>query len=256
MEIITKRGIDMRVLIIGATGGIGKALIDIFYRNNWEILAVGRNQDILKELKKKYKEKLNIYSLDLENEKNINKFFKEIEEQDINLLINGAGIGELGHFEDISYENEKKMIDINIIALIKFTKYFYNKIDGIINISSTAGFQYGGPLMTGYYATKSFVNSFTFGLMGEGGKTRMMLLCPGPTLTNFKGVNKNFKGIAKFYMTTPEEVAEKCYSDYLRKKRISIPGKINKILYFFNKIIPIISQLKMIKKIQEKKIKK
>lgn len=110
--------------------------------------------------------------------------------------------------------------------------------------------------MTGYYATKSFVNSFTFGLMGEGGKTRMMLLCPGPTLTNFKGVNKNFKGIAKFYMTTPEEVAEKCYSDYLRKKRISIPGKINKILYFFNKIIPIISQLKMIKKIQEKKIKK
>ena len=57
MEIITKRGIDMRVLITGATGGIGKALIDIFYRNNWEILAVGRNQDILKELKKKYKEK-------------------------------------------------------------------------------------------------------------------------------------------------------------------------------------------------------
>ena len=55
MEIITKRGIDMRVLITGATGGIGKALIDIFYRNNWEILAVGRNQDILKELKKNTK---------------------------------------------------------------------------------------------------------------------------------------------------------------------------------------------------------
>ena len=58
MEIITKRGIDMRVLITGATGGIGKALIDIFYRNNWEILAVGRNQDILKELKKKIQRKI------------------------------------------------------------------------------------------------------------------------------------------------------------------------------------------------------
>ncbi len=246
----------MRVLITGATGGIGKALIDIFYRNNWEILAIGRNQDILKELKKKYKEKLNIYPVDLEDEKNIDKFFKEIEEQDINLLINGAGIGELGYFEDISYENEKKMIDINIIALIKFTKYFYGKIDGIINISSTAGFQYGGPLMSGYYATKSFVNSFTFGLMGEESKTKMMLLCPGPTLTNFKGMNKEIKGMAKFYITTPEEVAKRCYFDYLRKRRVSIPGKINKILYFFNKVMPIMPQLKAIKKVQEKKIKK
>ena len=153
----------------------------------------------------------------------------------IELLINGAGIGELGYFEEISYEDEKNMIDINITALLKFTKYFYGKAEGIINISSTAGFQYGGPLMSGYYATKAFVNSFTFGLIGEKGKTRMMLLCPGPT---------------------PEEVAEKCYSDYLKGKRVSIPGKINKLLYFFNKMVPIMSQLKTIKKIQEKKIKK
>ena len=246
----------MKVLITGATGGIGKALIDIFYRNGWEILAVGRNRNILKELKGKYRDRLNTYYVDLGNEKSIDEFFKELEGEEINLLINGAGIGELGYFEDIPYENEKKMIDINIVAVIKFTKYFYNKIDGIINISSTAGFQCGGPLMSGYYATKSFVNSFTFGLMGEGGRTRLMLLCPGPTLTNFKGVDKELKGLAKFYTTTPEEVAEKCYSDYLKGKRISIPGKINKILYFFNKIMPVIPQLKMIKKIQKKKIEK
>lgn len=246
----------MKVLITGATGGIGRALIKVFYRNGWEILAVGRNQNMLTELKEKYKEKLNIYSLDIEVEKNIDELFKSLEGQHIELLINGAGIGELGYFKDISYGVEKRMIDINIIALIKFTKYFYGKTEGIINISSTAGFQYGGPLMTGYYATKSFINSFTFGLMGEGGKTRMMLLCPGPTLTNFKGVNKELKGLAKFYTTTPEEVAEKCYSDYLKGKRISIPGKINKILYFFNKMMPIMFQLKVIKKIQEKKTKK
>ncbi|MGN0944449.1 SDR family NAD(P)-dependent oxidoreductase, partial [Fusobacterium varium] len=46
----------MKVLITGATGGIGKALIDIFYRNGWEILAVGRNRNILKELKGKYRD--------------------------------------------------------------------------------------------------------------------------------------------------------------------------------------------------------
>lgn len=246
----------MKVLITGATGGIGKALIEVFYKNSWKILAVGRNQNILKKLKEKYKEKLDIYSVDIEIEKNIDELFKSLEGQHIELLINGAGIGELGYFKDISYEAEKKMIDINIIALIKFTKYFYGKTEGIINISSTAGFQCGGPLMSGYYATKSFVNSFTFGLMEEENKTRMMLLCPGPTLTNFKGVDKELKGLAKFYTTTPEEVAERCYSDYLKRKRLSIPGKINKILYFFNKVMPIIFQLKAIKKIQEKKIKK
>ena len=139
----------MKVLITGATGGIGKALIDIFYRNGWEILAVGRNRNILKELKGKYRDRLNTYYVDLGNEKSIDEFFKELEGEEINLLINGAGIGELGYFEDIPYENEKKMIDINIVAVIKFTKYFYNKIDGIINISSTAGFQCGGPLMSG-----------------------------------------------------------------------------------------------------------
>lgn len=246
----------MKVLITGATGGIGRALIEVFYKNGWEILAVGRNQHILRELKAKYKEKLNIYSIDIEIEKNIDELLKDLEGQHIELLINGAGIGELGYFEEIPYADEKRMIDVNIIALIKFTKYFYGKTKGIINISSTAGFQYGGPLMSGYYATKSFVNSFTFGLMGEENKTRMMLLCPGPTLTNFKGVNRELKGLAKLYTTTPEEVAEKCYFDYLKRKRVSIPGKINKILYFFNKVMPIMSQLKMIKKIQEKKIKK
>lgn len=246
----------MKVLITGATGGIGRALIEVFYRNGWEILAVGRNENILKELKEKYKEKLSIYPTDMGNEENIDILFKELDGMSIELLINGAGIGELGYFEEISYEDEKNMIDINITALLKFTKYFYGKAEGIINISSTAGFQYGGPLMSGYYATKAFVNSFTFGLIGEKGKTRMMLLCPGPTLTNFKGVNKKLKGSAKFYTTTPEEVAEKCYSDYLKGKRVSIPGKINKLLYFFNKMVPIMSQLKTIKKIQEKKIKK
>ena len=72
----------MKVLITGATGGIGRALIKVFYRNGWEILAVGRNQNMLTELKEKYKEKLNIYSLDIEVEKNIDEFvYKQYEVQ-------------------------------------------------------------------------------------------------------------------------------------------------------------------------------
>lgn len=252
----------MNVLITGATGGIGQALIEVFYRNRWNILAVGRNKKILEELKLKYGDKIKIYSRNIEKEEEIKKFLQEIENIEINLLINGAGIGEIGEFENISMIEEQRMIDINIQALLTLTKYFYKKMlerkeGGIINISSTAGFQVGGPLMCGYYATKAYVNSLTFGLIEEskGKNIKIMLLCPGPTATNFKGMNREIERAKKLYVTTPEEVANQCYRDYISGKNLSIPGKVNKILYYLNRFIPWKIQLKNIEKIQRKKQK-
>ena len=82
-----------------------------------------------------------------------------------------------------------------------------------------------------------------------------MLLCPGPTATNFKGMNKEIEGAKKLYVTTPEEVANQCYRDYISGKNLSIPGKVNKILYYLNRFIPWKIQLKNIEKIQRKKQK-
>ena len=252
----------MNVLITGATGGIGQALIEVFYKNSWNILAVGRNNKILEDLKLKYKDRIEIYSRDINKEKEIIEFLEEIKDREINLLINGAGIGEIGEFENISLIEEQKMININIQALLILTKHFYKKMlkrkeGGIINISSTAGFQVGGPLMCGYYATKAYVNSLTFGLIEENQEKniKIMLLCPGPTATNFKGMKREIEGVKKFYITTPEEVANQCYRDYTSGKKLSIPGKINKTLYYINKFIPWKIQLRNIKKIQEKKYK-
>ncbi|MCF2638850.1 SDR family NAD(P)-dependent oxidoreductase [Fusobacterium varium] len=250
----------MNVLITGATGGIGQALIEVFYKNSWNILAVGRNKKILEELKLKYGDKIEIYSRDIGKEKEIIEFLEEIRGREIDLLINGAGIGEIGEFENISLIEEQRMIDINIQALLILTKYFYKKMlerkeGGIINISSTAGFQVGGPLMCGYYATKAYVNSLTFGLIEEskGKNIKIMLLCPGPTATNFKGMKSEIEGAKKFYITTPEEVANQCYRDYISGKKLSIPGRVNRILYYLNKFIPWKIQLKNIEKIQRKK---
>lgn len=122
----------------------------MFYRTVEEINMCW-NQNMLTELKEKYKEKLNIFF-----RYRIEKYWwivaKFKERTAYRAFNNGAG--EPGYFEDISYGVEKRMIDINIIALIKFTKYFYGKTE----------FKYifycwvfnGDKLMTGYYATKSF----------------------------------------------------------------------------------------------------
>lgn len=253
----------MNILITGATGGIGQALIEVFYRNGWDILAVGRNKKILEELKLKYGDKIEVYRKDIEKEEEIIKLLEEIENRKIDLLINGAGIGEIGEFENIPLIDEQRMLNLNIQALLILTKYFYRKMlerkeGGIINISSTAGFQVGGPLMCGYYATKAYVNSLTFGLIEESKEKniKIMLLSPGPTATNFKGMKKEIEGIKKLYVTTPEEVANQCYRDYISGKNLSIPGRVNKILYYLNRFIPWKIQLRNIKKIQGKKYKK
>ena len=171
----------MNVLITRATGCIGQALIEVFYKNSWNILAVGRNNKILEDLKLKYKDRIEIYSRDISKEKEIIEFLEEIKDREINLLINEARIGEIGEFENISLIEEQKMININIQALLILTKYFYKKMlkrkeGGIINISSTAGFQVGGPLMCGYYATKAYVNSLTFGLIEENQEKNIKIM--------------------------------------------------------------------------------
>lgn len=252
----------MKVLITGATGGIGEALIDILVKNGYEIYALGRNKEKLLKLEKNYPSKIKGFPINLNSENEIEEFLQNFKE-DINLLINGAGIGEIGYLEDISYNLLKEMIDINVTALTKFTKFFYDKMvdkgEGtIVNISSTAGFQKGGPLMSVYYGTKAYVNSFTLSLYNEGKEkgVKVIILAPGPTKTNFKGIPEKLSFFEKIYITTPEEVASALLVGIKKDKNIIIPGKINKFLNIFNKFIPLNFQLNSIKKIQEKKLKK
>lgn len=253
----------MRALVTGATGGIGEAIIDLLIEKNYEVIALGRNITKLLELEERYYNKLKGYSINLDSEKEIDTFLEKNKDLSIDLIINGAGIGEIDYFENIPYSSLKKMIDINIIALTKFSKFYYDtmvkKNKGVIvNISSTAGFQQGGPLMSVYYATKSFVNSLTLSLYEEGKERgiKVFLLAPGPTKTNFKGMDRELSFFEKLYVTTPKEVATELMEGIEKDKFVIIPGKINKILSFFDKLIPLSIKLKSIKKIQEKKLKK
>lgn len=251
----------MKLLITGATGGMGEEIIKIFRKNSYEVIALGRDKKRLKKLEENYQVKS--YSINIEEEIEIEKFLEDIEDEEIDVVINGAGIGEIDYFENMEYEKIKKLIEINSIALTKITHHFYKKMiergnGKIINISSTAGFQEGGPLMSVYYGTKAYVNSLTLSLYEEGRErgVEIYLLTPGPTKTKFKGMDRELSKFEKIYVTTPEEVAIELWKGIERKKKIIIPGKINKILYFIDKFIPLEVKLKSIKKIQEKKIKK
>ena len=121
----------------------------------------------------------------------LSRFIEQARKLGVNVLINNAGVGDHGLFEDSAPERVAEMIEVNITALTRLTHGLVKDLiqkgqAGILNVSSIAGLL-PVPQMTVYAATKAFVTSFTEGLRAElrGTGTRVTALCPGPVDTEF-----------------------------------------------------------------------
>jgi hypothetical protein len=155
----------------------------------------------------------------------------------IRKLINNAGFGLIGQFERLSLAKQLEMIDLNIRALTNLSFVVLNDMrlrgeGAILNVASTAAFQ-PGPNMAVYFATKSFVLSFTEALHEEMKPhgINVSCLCPGPTRTEF-GEVAGFGGNGMFdrvAMEAPPVV--KAGLDGLDKNRaVVVPGLVNKVV--------------------------
>lgn len=259
------------VLITGASSGIGRELAKVYARNGFNLVLVGRRENRLDELKKEILEDINFgilingLVLDLARSESIQRLVDFLEEKGIqvDVLVNNAGVGIFGKFSDLSneeFEKNLKLIDVNVKALVELTWIFLRKMKernegGILNVASVASFQPGGPLMATYYASKSFVLTFTEGIREEmrDSNVRISTLCPGPTMTEFEKMEEVSGIFNKMKTMSAKKVAEIAYKDFSRGKSVIIPGKLNKIAVFFGKFIPRNLALKIVKKIQEKK---
>ncbi|WP_369809068.1 SDR family NAD(P)-dependent oxidoreductase [uncultured Clostridium sp.] len=230
--------------------GIGYELAKLFAKDKRNLILISRNilklQDVKNELSK-FNIDIKILALDLKNSEDIQDLFNYIEANklNINILINNAGIGTFGDFNNIEWKSEEALIDINIKALTKLTKYFLPKVvkekeGGILNVASTAAFC-SGPRMATYYASKAYVLNLTEAIYEEykAAGIKISCLCPGPVKTSFQdkaGIKKSKS--AKKYLMDAEEVAKICYKDFYKGKVIIIPGFKNKLLVMGNKLIP------------------
>jgi short-subunit dehydrogenase len=142
---------------------------------------------------------------DLSEPNAVKEVIEEMDKQGIaiDVLVNNAGFGLLGHFDQLDIQEQLNMIQLNVAALTELTYYLLPKMkqkkDGkILNIASTAAFQ-PGPLMAVYYATKAYVLSFSEALVEKlsDSKVTVTTLCPGPTKTNFGSV-ANVEGTKMF----------------------------------------------------------
>ena len=152
----------MKALITGASSGIGRDMAKILSQKGYDLVLVARDEEKLKEVKQelgKNKIQIEIIKMDLTSEENCKEPHKRVKNVDI--LINNAGFGDCGNFSKTSLEKEIKMIQTNIIAYHILMKLYLIDMKErgsgkILNVASIAGFM-PGPLMSTYYATKSYV---------------------------------------------------------------------------------------------------
>ena len=233
----------MKVLITGASSGIGKDMARVLAKKADELVLVARNTEKLEEIKKELENdvKIEIISKNLSIEENCREIHNQV--QNVDILINNAGFGDCGNFTKTSLEKDIRMIKTNIIAYHILTKLYLTdmkeKNSGkILNVASIAGFM-PGPLMATYYATKNYVVKLSEGireeLKKEHSKVQISILCPGPVETNFNKVaNVNFH----LREANSMDVAKYAIRKLEKGKFYIVPGIDVKISRFGAKILP------------------
>ncbi|NHM30225.1 SDR family NAD(P)-dependent oxidoreductase [Neobacillus terrae] len=234
-------------LITGATSGLGYEFVKLFANDGYNLVLVARNENKLEEIKQTFTNlEVTVIAKDLSVPRAANEVFREIEEKglDIDVLVNNAGFGLLGKFDELDIYKQLEMIQLNITSLTELTYYILPKMKErnsgkILNVASTAAFQ-PGPLMAVYYATKAFVLSLSEALVEElnDSKVTVTTLCPGATKTNFGSV-ANVEGTKMFSKAMEsDKVAKKGYEAMMSGKRVIVTGGLNKAGALGAKFLP------------------
>ena len=194
---------NKKVVITGATGGIGNSLVKKFCENGSNVLATGTKDEKLSDLKKKFNE-VNAVKFDLNNHKNIEKFIDDASATlgGLDILINNAGINLDNISIRLTEENWKKVIDINLTStflMCKFAikKMLKNKSGKIVNITSIVGHT-GNLGQANYSASKAGIVAFSKSLAIEYAKKNININCVSPGFIKTEmtdKINEEFKNL-------------------------------------------------------------
>ena len=249
----------MKALVTGASSGIGKDIAIYLDSLGYDSVLVAGSEDKLKEICKNLKS-AEYYICDLGKREECFALYEKYKNADIDFLVNNAGYGLFGYFDETDMQKELDMIDLNVTAVHILTKLFLkdfvkNDRGYILNVASSAGFL-AGPYLSTYYATKNYVLKLTMAINEELRKRRsnvsVSVLCPGPVDTNFNNVaggHFNTKSLTSKY------VAKYAIDKILKKKMIIIPSLKIKLGVFFSRFLPYRLLLKIVYRIQVNKQK-
>jgi len=176
---------DKKILITGATGGIGKALVKKFLSLDGNVLATGTKIEKLDALKKEFP-KINVLKFDISEHSKIEEFIENVSSQltGLDVLINNAGINMDNLSIRMKDEEWKKVIDINLGSTFFLCKYaikkmLKNKYGRIVNITSIVGHT-GNLGQSNYAASKAAIIAMSKSLAIEYAKKNITINCVSP----------------------------------------------------------------------------
>ena len=248
-------------LITGATSGLGAEFARQLSAHASRIILVGRREERLLELAASLKTTAPHLQIDefradlaMTSERERLGAWVVREQIPVNLLINNAGLGDLGPFDNALWSRLSPMLEVNVTALTHLTHLLLPMLraqvgqaaSAILNVSSVAGF-YPLPEMAVYAATKAYVTSFSEALRMELAPEGIIVttLCPGPVPTEFfavasrpgeaiRAMDRSHPALA----TTAEEVVRAALLGLAKDKPGVIPNKLLALLVRGSRLLP------------------
>lgn len=248
----------MKALITGATSGIGREMALILARQGIDLIIASRDTRKMEQIARRLPVNVKTVTVDLSKEEDCYYLYEETKSENVDILINNAGFGAFGCTWEVPLETELNMLDLNVRAVHILTKLFLQdfreKDSGyILNVASSAGFL-AGPLMSTYYATKSYVLRLTEAIHEElrqsGSSVKISALCPGHVETGFDrraNVKHSIGGVSS------KKVAKAGIDGMFRGKVVILPGGLMKLTYIGEKFLTESLMLKAAYKAQSKK---
>ena len=234
-------------VIPGASSGLGRDFVKMIDKieDCEEIWVIARRVDKLAELESETEKKILPIELDLSDEVSFELYAKMLKENEVQVtaLVNAAGFGKFGKFEDIPLKEQMNMIDLNckaLMAMTYITLEYMPEGSHVYQLGSLSAFQ-PVPYITTYGATKSFVLSFSRALNKEleKRKIKMIAVCPGWVRTEFFNravTDDTIKYYNKFF--TSAEVVRRAIYDMYRGKDVSVCGASIRAQVLLTKLLP------------------
>jgi short-subunit dehydrogenase len=253
-----------RMLITGASQGIGRALAAAAASAGAKVLAAARKQDLLDELAQAVRAQggtIETVQADVTSPADRQKMVEAAQKHfgGLDILVNNAGVGATGHFADGNPEHLRQIFEVNLFGLTETTRVFLPLLKqgtrpAIVNISSVAA-KRGIPARADYSASKFAVQGFSEALRAELAKDGIdvLVVCPGLTQTNFSKNMLQQKALVQLdHMRgmTSEQVVAATLKAIARGKNEVVLTTQGKLIALVNRFFPWIADIVVKRKIR------
>lgn len=228
-----------KVIIIGATSGIGKELAKLYIGNNYKVGLTGLETNGLEQLREDYSENLELKYFDCTKESSSEKITELVESLGgLDLLIFSAGIGHLNHNQGFVVENHAN--ELNVLAFTEIADWSYRFFEKqgnghFVAISSIAGLR-GYRVAPAYHAAKSYQITYLEALKQKAYRSGKPIyvtdIRPGFVETDMS------TGKRQFWVATKEKAARQIFGIIKKRKDVGYVTKRWQIIAIIMQLVP------------------